>query len=147
MAKNFSIEDGTLQNRPITTSIEVINKDIDCSFTPKPNTGDIYKVTDAAAVRQSVKNLLMTNKGTMPFRPYYGASLESLLFSLSTDLEDSDIEDRVRTTIETYEPRAQLKKITVDIRDDYNAVEVQIIFSVLGTTKNVTLGLTIARTR
>ena len=132
MAKSFSIEDGNLQNKTITTTIDRINKDIDCSFTLNPTTGDIYKVTDANAVRQSVKNLLMTQKGTMPFRPYYGAGLEDLLFSLSTDLDEDDIEQRVRSAIDNYEPRA---------------ADITIIFGVVNTTKIVTLGLTIARTR
>jgi phage baseplate assembly protein W len=147
MAKSFSIEDGNLQNKPITTTIDRINKDIDCSFTLNPTTGDIYKVTDANAVRQSVKNLLMTQKGTMPFRPYYGAGLEDLLFSLSTDLDEDDIEQRVRSAIDNYEPRAKLRDVRVAIRPDYNSADITIIFGVVNTTKIVTLGLTIARTR
>jgi phage baseplate assembly protein W len=147
MAKNFSIEDGNLYNAPITTSIKRINKDIDTSFTAKPSTGDIYKVTDAAAVKQSVKNLLMTERGKTPFRPYYGGGLETFLFSLSTDLEPSDIENRVRQTIEAHEPRAKLVDVKVTIKEDYNTANVVIVFDVIGSTKRVTLGLTIARTR
>jgi len=147
MAKAFSIEDGNLQNKPITTTIDRINKDIDCSFTPNPTTGDIYKKTDANAVRQSVKNLLMTEKGSMPFRPYYGAGLEGILFSLSTDLDEEDIELRVRSTIDNYEPRAQLREVKVNIRPDYNSADLTIVFGVVNTTKVVTLGLTIARAR
>jgi len=147
MAKAFSIEDGNLQNKPITTTIVRINKDIDCSFTPNPTTGDIYKATDANAVRQSVKNLLMTEKGSMPFRPYYGAGLESILFSLSTDLDEDDIEERVRSTINNYEPRADLREVKVSIKPDYNSADITVIFGVVNTTKIVTLGLTIARAR
>lgn len=147
MPKSFSIEDGNLQNKPITTTIDRIYKDIDCSFTPNPTTGDIYKSTDANAVRQSVKNLLMTEKGVMPFRPYYGAGLEDMLFSLSTDLDEDDIEQRVRSTIDNYEPRAELRDVKVAIRPDYNSADITIIFGVVNTTKVVTLGLTIARVR
>jgi hypothetical protein len=147
MAKAFSIEDGNLQNKPITTSIDRINKDIDCSFTPNPTTGDIYKKTDANAVRQSVKNLLMTEKGSMPFRPYYGAGLDGILFSLSTDLDEEDIVSRVRSTIANYEPRAELQDVKVTIKPDYNSADLTIIFGVVNTTKVVTLGLTIARAR
>ncbi len=147
MAKAFSIQDGNLQNKPITTTIKRTYSDIDCTFTPNPTTGDIYKTTDAAAVRQSVKNLLMTEKGVMPFRPYYGAGLEQILFSLSTDLDEDDIEQRVRSTIENYEPRAVLKDIQVNINPDYNSASLTITFSVVNTTKVVTLGLTIARAR
>lgn len=147
MAKAFSIEDGNLQNKPITTSVARINKDIDCTFTVSPTTQEIYKKTEANAVRQAVKNLLMSERGVYPFRPFMGAGLENILFSLSTDLDISDIESRVRSTIETYEPRAIIKKIKVKIQEDYNSVDLYILFSVVGTTEEVTLGLTIARAR
>ena len=41
--------------------------DIDLNFTAKSTSGDIFKKTDQAAVKQSIKNLLMTNKLEKPF--------------------------------------------------------------------------------
>lgn len=146
MAKEFSIEDGNLQNRPITTTINRTYSDIDCTFEASPLTG-IYKKTDANAVRQSVKNLLMTNHGEIPFRPYYGGNLNDLLFSLSTDLESSDVEDNVRYAIEKYEPRAKIQTLKSVIRPDYNSIDVTIVFEVINTQKLVTLNVNIARTR
>ena len=146
MAKEFSIEDGNLQNRPITTTITRTYSDIDCTFEASPLTG-IYKKTDANAVRQSVKNLLMTNHGEIPFRPYYGGNLNDLLFTLSTDLESSDVEDNVRYAIEKYEPRAKIQTLKSVIRPDYNSIDVTIVFEVINTQKLVTLNVNIARTR
>ena len=146
MAKEFSIEDGNLQNRPITTTINRTYSDIDCTFEANALTG-IYKKTDANAVRQSVKNLLMTNHGEIPFRPYYGGNLNDLLFSLSTDLESSDVEDNVRYAIEKYEPRAKIQTLKSVIRPDYNSIDVTIVFEVINTQKLVTLNVNIARTR
>jgi phage baseplate assembly protein W len=144
--KNFSIQDGNLQNTPITTTIERTYSDIDCTFEASPVSG-IYKKKDAFAVRQSVKNLLMTNHGELPFRPYYGGNLNDLLFSLSTDLESSDVEDNVRFAIERYEPRARIQTIRSTIRPDYNSIDVTIVFEVINTQKVVTLNVNIARTR
>ena len=146
MAKEFSIEDGNLQNRPITTTITRTYSDIDCTFEASPLTG-IYKKTDASAVRQSVKNLLMTNHGEIPFRPYYGGNLNDLLFTLSTDLESSDVEDNVRYAIEKYEPRAKIQTLKSVVRPDYNSIDVTIVFEVINTQKLVTLNVNIARTR
>lgn len=150
MAKNqiFSIQDGNLQSRPITTTISRTYSDVDCSFeTNATPEGDIYKKTDAAAVRQSVKNLLMTNHGEVPFRPYFGGNLNDLLFSLSTDLEDDDVEENIRYAIENYEPRARIRTIETRIKPDYNSVDVEIVFEVVNTQKIITLNVTIARTR
>lgn len=146
--KNWSIQDGNLNSTPITTTIDRTYSDIDCSFEPNASPdGDIYKKTDAAAVRQSVKNLLMTNHGEVPFRPYLGGNLHDLLFSLSTDLETTDIKDAIQYTIEKYEPRALIRSIKPIIQPDYNSVDVTITFEVVNTQKVVTLNVNIARIR
>ena len=62
----FALEDGNLGTRSIITTKNVVYKDIDLTFTAKPS-GDIYKKEDAAAVKQSVKNILMTNIMEKPF--------------------------------------------------------------------------------
>ena len=147
MGKAFSIEDGNLGNAPITTSVKRTNSDIDCSFERNLTTNDVYKKTEASAVRQSIKNLLMTNKGSVPFKPLYGGGLESLLFSLDTDIDEGDIEEVVENQIRLFEPRAILRKVNADIRGDYNSVSITITFQVINTPKIVTMELAIARAR
>lgn len=147
MSNVFSIEDGNLQNKPITVSIDREYSDIDCTFTPKPTTGDIYKKTDAAAVRQAVKNLLMTDRGSIPFRPYYGGNLEGMLFALSTELDEDDIEDAIRLAIKNNEPRAEVREVSAIFNEDTYSLSVRLVFAVVNTPKVVTMDLTIARSR
>lgn len=147
MGKQFSIQDGNLSNAPITTSVKRTNSDIDCSFERNPTTNDVYKKTEAAAVRQSIKNLLMTNRGSVPFKPLYGGGLESLLFSLDTDIDEEDIEEIVERQIRLFEPRAILRDVNADIRGDYNSVYITITFQVINTPKVVTMELAISRAR
>lgn len=146
MAKAFSLEDGNLQKQPITTSSKRMYSDIDCSFDRRPS-GDIYKKTDIAAVRQAVRNLLMTNHGEVPFRPLYGGNLNSLLFSLSTEYNKRDIELLVKEAIDTYEPRAVVLNVTVDDTPDYNAMTVKVAFQVINTLETTTVDVTVARIR
>ena len=146
MAKAFSIEDGNLSNVPITSSVERTYSDIDCSFLPKPS-GDVYKKTDAAAVKQSVKNILMTNQGEAVFRPYYGAGLNSLLFELSSDLDERDVEDRVFSALTRLEPRVRTLNVGVNIQPDYNSMAVTVTFQVIQTLEEVTVNVTIGRVR
>ena len=146
--KNFSIQDGNLQNRPITTSIPRTYSDIDCSFEPKAlPKGDIFLKKDAAAVAQAVKNLLMTNHGEVPFQPLKGGNLNDILFELADEMESDEIEDIIRDTIELNEPRATVNQVISRIRVDYNSINLTIIFSVDNLLKDVTLNVTIARTR
>ena len=53
--KAYSLEDGNLSNKPIITSQTKTYNDIDLSFKKK-TTGDVFKKTDAAAVKQYLRN-------------------------------------------------------------------------------------------
>ena len=79
--KAYSVEDGNLSTRPIVTSRSRDYKDIDLSFK-KRTSGEVFKKTDAASVKQANKNLLLTNKTEKPFNPFFGGSLNRFLFSL-----------------------------------------------------------------
>ena len=146
MAKAFSIEDGNLSNRPISSTIAKRYKDIDLSFLNRPS-GDIYKKTDAAAVKQSIKNLLMTSRTEKPFFPEYGGDLNSFLFSLSTEFDELDIKEQVAQTIENFEPRAQTLEVAVDISPDANSVNVTVIFKMVTTLQVETVQVSLTRLR
>lgn len=147
MAKAFSIEDGNLSNKPINASKSRTYKDIDCSFEKKLTSGDIYKKTDADAVKQSVRNLLLTNRGEKPFSPYYGSRLQRLMFSLDTETDESDVEDVVREAIANYEPRARVLKVQANFSPDYNSANVTVFLRIVNTLQDVSVTVTIARVR
>ena len=90
----FAVEDGNLNNKSIITTKKVAYKDIDLTFAAKPS-GDIYKKEDAAAVKQSVKNILMTNVMEKPFNTSYGGNLNDFLFELDTEIEADILRDRI----------------------------------------------------
>jgi len=146
MAKAFSIEDGNLLNKPITASKSRTYKDVDCSFEKRPS-GDVYKKTDAAAVKQAVRNLLLTNRGEKPFQPYFGSRLQRLIFSLDTETDESDVEQVVREAIGNYEPRARVLDVTAKFSPDYNSANVTVNFRVVNTLEDVSVTVTIARIR
>lgn len=147
MAKAFSIEDGNLSNKPITASKSRTYKDIDCSFEKKITSGDIYKKTDAEAVKQSVRNLLLTNRGEKPFQPYYGSRLQRLMFSLDTETDESDVEDVVREAITNYERRARVLSVQANFSPDYNSANVTVFLRIVNTMEDVSVTVTIARVR
>lgn len=136
----LSIEDGNLGSS--TTLSGTRNReylDIDLSFEPRPTTGDIYKKHNANAVKQAVKNLLMTNEGEKPFSPYYGANLNSFLFELAEVGAENDIIFNIRENIRVFEPRVNYRTLEVDvnIKPDYNAIAVTVIFQVVNTNETV----------
>lgn len=146
MAKAFSIEDGNLSNIPLTSSLTRSHSDIDLTFTAKPS-GDIYKKTDAAAVKQSVKNILMTNRTEKPFDPFFGASLNNFLFNLSTEFDEFGIEEAVTMAINNYEPRARVIDVKANVQPDYNSVSVNVRFQVVTTGEIETTVVSLTRLR
>ena len=146
MAKAFSIEDGNLVKVPLTSSVTRLYKDIDLTFA-KRSSGDIFKKTDAAAVKQSVKNILMTNPTEKPFDPYFGGGLNEFLFELSEEFSELDIQEQVAQAIENYEPRARVKAVNVSLNPDFNSMTVNVEFTVITTLENVVLEVNLVRLR
>ena len=149
MSRVFSQEDGNLSTRSIITSRTKSYADIDLTFTRKPGTvTDIYKKTDAAAVKQSVKNILMTNRVEKPFLPYYGGNLNSFLFELADDELDTDeIQDVVVESISNFEPRALVRAVDVILRPDNNTINVTVKFQVMNTSELQEIVITLTRLR
>lgn len=133
MAKLFSTEDGNLSTS-IRITRERLYSDIDLSLEARTSTdGDVYKKTDAAAVKQAIKNLLMTNRFEKPYRPDYGANLRGLIFELATADTGQEIIENIKRAIQRYEPRVQIMNIKVTASVDYNSVSATIEFKVVGT--------------
>ncbi len=142
----FSAEDGNLSTS-ILTSRQRLHSDIDLSFTKKPS-GDLYKKTDADAVKQAVKNLLLTNRNEKPFRPGFGGNLNGLLFELADDpVVRADFIDDLINQVNTYEPRARITDIITLPDPDNNSISVQVYFTIVATNEQVSIQTSISRLR
>lgn len=146
MGRLTSIEDKDLSVSSIVGIRSRVYKDIDLTFTPRPS-GDIYKKQDAAAVKQSVKNIVMTNYYEKPFQPVFGADIRSLLFELMDTDTEEDIKNKIRSAIQVYEPRAKVVAVGAEATPDQNSINVTIIFRVINTDEEVTFTTVLARLR
>lgn len=159
MARVFSQEDGNLATKSIVTSRVASYSDIDLTFQNKPGSvfdsanspsnilTDIFKKTDAAAVRQSVKNLLMTNFTEKPFDPYFGGNLNAFLFSLSAEFDEIEIQETIAHAIANFEPRAIVRGTDVKLSPDYNTVYVTVKFQVVNTAQEEEITVSLTRLR
>lgn len=146
MARTFSVEDKSLTSSLIRATKRRDYSDIDLTFTARPS-GDIYKKTDAAAVKQSVKNLITTNYYEKPFNPRFGANIVAMLFDLADEDAKYDVEQACKVAISRYEPRAEVLNIDAKVLPDYNSIEVSITFRVKSTFEEVTFQTILARLR
>ena len=152
----FSAEDGNLNKKTITVSRTRIDQDIDLTFTPKfigLDSGgsnlpaDIFKKTNAAAVKQAVRNLLLTNFTERPFMHRFGGNLSSMLFRLSTEIDDANLEGDIARAIELFEPRAQVVNVTSVVSPDRHEVRVKVNFLVVATLQQESVELNLTRLR
>ena len=144
--KVLSNQDGDLSKVSIITSRNRAYKDIDLSFSRKPN-GEIYTKTDAAAVQQSIKNLILTNHFEKPFQPFFGGNIRALLFELADDDVEDDVRENIIDTVESYEPRVILRDIQVNLESDINTLKVSITYQIISTEEEYTFTTAISRLR
>jgi len=109
-----------------------IYSDIDMSFTLNPVTGDIYKKVDVNAVKQAMKNLLLTPYYSKPFTPNYGSPIYDLLFEPMDSSTAGAMASLIEETFDNFERRVRIDKVIV--YPDYNSQEykIQINFHVMG---------------
>ena len=145
MSRVLSIEDGNLSSS-IITSRDKLYSYIDLLFERRPS-GDIYKKTDADAVKQSVKNIVSTNRYEKPFEIFYGANITGMLFELADAGMGTHIEDQIQSAIEQYEPRAKILNIDVNSNPDRNSLQVTLLFRIKSNEQEVELETTVSRLR
>lgn len=112
-----------------------------------PISKDIALLKDEDAVKQSIKNLILTDPGERLMQPFIGGGIKGLLFENITPGVLKVIETRCKDTIGTYEPRAEIIDITASSAYDDNTVNVKIQFYIKNVDKPITLDLILERIR
>jgi len=122
--------------------------DLDLNFSKNPITSDVSLLINNNAIKRSLKNLVYFNLLEKPFNPQINAGLRSLLFELNDPFIQLDIEERLKTLIEKYEPRVTLNRLKFDEnRFDKNSLDLTIYFSVSGQDNIDGTTVTIKRVR
>lgn len=122
-------------------------KDIDLDFKLNPVTHDIGLKTDVQAVKQSLKNLFMTQRGEKKFQPNYGSGIRALLFEPVDYLTGSIIEKEIEFMIKNYEPRVKVQGIVVSASTDTHEYDIRLDFFVVGVKEPQVYTTTLERLR
>lgn len=107
-------------------------KDLKVNFKPHPITGDLQVTKEDAAIKQSIVNLLLTVPGERPFQPDLGSQLSRLLFEPLDFGVAALIKNEINDTVRKYEPRVQVRRLTVEPNYDENAFDVNFEFDIRG---------------
>lgn len=119
-------------------------KDLSLDFTPHPVSGDVRPITDEAAVKRALLNLINTKKGTRPFNPNYGSDVADYLFRNADAFAKHEIEQKLYESITRFEPRVTVRRIVVTFED--LGMKIQIDFTMKSTNRQNTLTTLVKRT-
>jgi len=131
---------------PVTKKVNLYS-DFRKDLLQSPLSADIVILKDEDAVKDSIKNLILTDPGERPMQPFLGGGIREMLFENITPATLKLIKDKIKTTIELYEPRAELIDISVKSNIDDNVVSVIIQFYIINRQQPITLDVILERIR
>lgn len=121
--------------------------DLNLTFGKHPVTADVLTRIDEDAVKNSIKNLVLTKNFERPFHPEIGSQVNNLLFENFTPVTVELVKRSIENVISTYEPRAKLLDVRVAETNDPNEIGITIEFMVINSTKPLTVTTFLYRVR
>jgi phage baseplate assembly protein W len=107
-------------------------KDVSFTFKRNPLTNDIISIKNETSIARSVRNIVYTIPGEMPFNPEFGTNINRSLFENMDNISASILNDQIRFSINRFEPRVSLNEVIVEPIFDDNEYNVIIIYDIVG---------------
>jgi phage baseplate assembly protein W len=121
--------------------------DLDLDFIAHPTTGDVMKKVGEDAIKRSIRNLVLTNYYDRPFNPGIGSNVNKLLFDQPSPILENIMKDSIKTVIESFEPRVNIRHISVKLDNNNNGFNVSLLFSVNNSLQPVSSEFFLERIR
>ena len=107
-------------------------KDVNISFAKNAVTKDTAVVKNENAIKQAIKNLVLTRPGEKHFQPEIGSEVYTLLFEPLDDFTAETIQDEIINTINGNEDRVSLESVICEVDEERNGFQVEIRYRIVG---------------
>ena len=107
-------------------------RDFSLTFEKNAVTNDILSLKNEAAIKESVKNIVLYNFYEKPFDPFFGGNILGLLFENSTPTMVLEVKNRIEQSIEIHEPRVTAVTVEVQFEENRNELNCKIQYLILG---------------
>ena len=106
---------------------------------------DVYLDSGIQAIKNSIKNIILTQKGQVPGNPNFGTNIDSVLGEIIDDITFDLAEEMIIESIEEFESRVTISDIIFTPYYDENVLSIECYFIVKATNEeaNVTVPLQI----
>lgn len=121
--------------------------DFDLGFGRNPITNDLNKRINANAIKQSVKNLVLTHFYEVPFHPEVGSQIFHALFENFSPMTKLTAERAISDVINNFEPRVTLNSVIVDDNPESNSLVISIKYTIINTNRQSEVVFDVYRAR
>ena len=117
--------------------------DLDLSLKIHPIRKDIIPLRDDAAIKNAVRNLLVSNFYERPFQDDLGANLRGLLFEPAGAITNIRLRSNIKDVLTKYEPRVKVTNIAItnDSADNAYRILVKFIIKEFDSASEVEIAL------
>jgi len=112
-----------------------------------PGRKDLSRRINESSVRDSIKNIVLTNKGERLFQPEFGCDINASLFENIDANTVIILKDNIQKAISNYEPRCVVRAVEILADIDTNNIIATILFSVINTSTTSSLTIDLVRER
>lgn len=116
-------------------------------LTLSPVNFDVSRKIDDESIKESLRNIILTNRGERLFQPNLGCDVRSMLFENFTPDMVITAKDMISNAIKAFEPRIELIGVDIITSVDSNALNIVIVFSVINKEEPLTLVVTLDKVR
>ena len=123
------------------------HRDLDLKLGIHPIRKDLNVLKDDNAIKNAIKNLLVTNANERPFQPFLGANLRGLLFEPADALTKIALRENILEVIKNHEPRVEVQDIDIKDLADQNAYRILLKMRIKEFDNNDTVEIVLRRLR
>tara|TARA_B100000287_G_scaffold141326_1_gene133074 strand:+ start:71 stop:478 length:408 start_codon:yes stop_codon:yes gene_type:complete len=120
-------------------------RDLSIGMKSNPNTEDFSMVKNENAIKQSIRNLVLTGFGERPFQPTKGSRLRQMLFEPFDIFMAEELKEEIMNVCQRFEPRVVVNEVRLRA-DDTNNLEVELDYTIIGETLTQTVDFLLERT-
>ena len=125
----------------------VVYSDFFTDLDKHPIRNTVLRKTNVDAVKQSLRNLMLTDRGERLFQPNLGGNIRAMLFENITAQTFLTMQEHIKDVIEAHEPRADVIDVYIAQTSQEHEVQITIVFRVVNVQEPVTLELLLERVR
>ena len=135
-----------LFNPPVNSNAanQILWADLPLNLTISPMTGDLMRITNVAALNNSIESIINTYIQERPYSSM-GTALQLRLFENSNTLEVQMIQNAVYLSLAQYEPRIRVTNLDIVVSPDQFSYAMTIFYIAINTNQQQKLTIILQR--